>query len=31
MHLRYVIDILPPENPVVHSHGCVVIDQLKDL
>lgn len=31
VHLDCVVDIFPPEDPIVQGHGCVVVDELKDL
>lgn len=31
VHLSCVVDIFPPENPIVQGHGCVVVDELKNL
>lgn len=30
-HLGCPVDIFPPENTIVQSYSCVVIDELQDL
>ena len=30
-HLCCAVDVFPPEHSVVQGHGCVVVNELKDL
>lgn len=31
VHLSCVVDIFPPEDPIIQCHSCVIINELKDL